>query len=383
MQYLKFVVIGLVVLGAFFGLWKISQMEEPEVKKETILEITADDWIEGNPAAKAVLIEYLDFECPACGAYYPLVKKLRSEFSSEDLVIVTRYFPLPGHVNGLPSALAAEAAGKQGKFFEMRDMLFEKQTEWGGKRLSGQTLFAPYATAIGLDIDRFNTDRGSDATKERVSRDRDNGLSIGVNSTPTFFLNGEKLQNPRSYEDFKMLVGAAILKGRPSQNTDTSLEEHAHADFRVYINGKALDFTLSKYQSTEDTSLHPYMHLHGGIGTIIHKHQKGVTLGDFFESLGIRFTKDCFVMDDGKELCNGEGETLKFFVNGVPNAAFGDYELNDLDKILITFGDEEDVIIQAQTKSVTDDACIYSEKCPERGPAPIEECVGGLGTGCE
>ena len=91
---------------------------------QKLLEVASDDWIKGNKDASVTLVEYMDFECEACGAYYPLINQLEEEFKNE-VRFVNRYFPLPGHKNGLLSALAVEAAGKQGKYWEMHDILFE------------------------------------------------------------------------------------------------------------------------------------------------------------------------------------------------------------------------------------------------------------------
>jgi len=381
--YIKSILITAVVVGAIWGVWELAQIAGVQPAPDKLLAVATDDWVKGDSVvAQAVLVEYLDFECPACAAYHPIVNQLIAEFG-DTIAVVQRYFPLPGHRNGLSSALAAEAAGQQGKYWEMHDLLFESQEEWRGKALPNSELFVPYAEKLGLDVEQFKSDMGSKELADRVNRDRKTGVTLGVQGTPTFFLNGEKLINPRSFADFKVLVEAAILTGRPEQETSAGTEVHEHADFKVYINGTVLDFTLPKYQSSEDAPLHEYTHLHDGVGHIIHKHRTGVTVGDFITSLGMQFTRNCFVSDTGEEFCNGEKEALTFFVNGVSNDQFGDYELHDLDRILISYGSESGGMIQAQMQSVTDEACIYSEKCPERGEAPTENCVGGLGTTCD
>lgn len=181
------------------------------------LKVTASDWVKGNPKATVVLVEYLDFECEVCGSYYPAMKRLAEEFKDR-VAFATRYFPLPGHKNSLPAALAVEAAGRQGKYWELHDTLFENQEAWGEKPVSTPEIFEEYARKIGLNMDQFKRDVSSPAVKERVERDRSFGQRLGVQSTPTFFLNGEKIQNPKSYTDFKTVLQAAILmppKPRP------------------------------------------------------------------------------------------------------------------------------------------------------------------------
>lgn len=99
-----------------------------ESSKE-ILKVQSDDHVRGSSSGRVVLIEYLDFECEACSAYSPLVKQLKDEFK-DDLTVVTRYFPLAGHKNSMTAAISTEAAGRQGKFFEMQDKLFAEQKKW-------------------------------------------------------------------------------------------------------------------------------------------------------------------------------------------------------------------------------------------------------------
>ncbi len=152
---------------------------------------------------------------------------------------------------------------------------------------------------------------------------------------------------------------------------------HYHADFKVYLNGIAYDFAQEKYMSEEEGALSPFTHLHDMNGEIIHKHMSGITLGDFFESIGMSLTETCFTVDDGTAYCDDETKTLQFYVNGELNTKFDQYELQDLDRILISYGDETEAELQIQLSSVTDEACIYSETCPERGSPPDESsCVG-------
>lgn len=170
---------------------------------------SADDWKRGNENAKVILIEYSDFQCPACASYYPLVKALHGELG-DSLLIVYRHFPLSQiHMNAEGAARAAEAAGKQGKFWEMHDLLFERQKEWSNDRNAAGT-FAAYATALGLNTDRFINDFNSREIKEKVVADYESGFRAGIAGTPTFFLNGKKIQNPRSYEEFKKIISELL-----------------------------------------------------------------------------------------------------------------------------------------------------------------------------
>lgn len=164
------------------------------------------------------------------------------------------------------------------------------------------------------------------------------------------------------------------------------VEFHEHADMKVYINEKSVDFSVDRYQtgeahSNEDDG-HAHVvdaHLHDNEGGVLHMHAQGVSLGQFFQSLGINFTKDCFILDNNEQYCNSGAKTLKMYVNGKKNLELPDYVFSDLDKILITYGDESSDEILSQQQSVTDDSCIYSLECPERGTPPEEGCVGDGG----
>ncbi len=177
----------------------------------TLAKITADDWTQGPETAPLALIEYSDFQCPACAAYQSLVKKVLENYG-EQIRFAYRHFPLPQHQNAEEAAYAAEAAGKQGKFWEMHDRLFENQTIWAELSQSeAKALFATYAGELGLDPNKFETDRASTETTTRVSTNANSGQTIGVNSTPTFFLNNKKI-SPRDYNEFELLIKDALAQ---------------------------------------------------------------------------------------------------------------------------------------------------------------------------
>lgn len=202
---------GAIILGGLVWLTlSATRVEAPApVANTALLTVASDDYSEGSSTASVTLIEYLDFECEACGAYFPLVKQLEKEFPN-DLRVVRRYFPLPGHRNGLTAALAVEAAARQGKYTEMHDLLFVEQEKWGEKNTPTPAVFEAYAQQLGLDLEKFKKDVASPEVAARVQRDVDSGKKLGNSGTPTFFLNGEKIQNPQGYEPFKALVQSKI-----------------------------------------------------------------------------------------------------------------------------------------------------------------------------
>lgn len=166
-----------------------------------------DDWVKGNVLAKTTLVEYSDFQCPACATLYSVIKKLLSE-QGTNFRLVYRHFPLAQHGQAELAAAAAEAAGKQGKFWEMHDLLFENQRSWSGSSDIAEETFIGYASRLGLNVEQFKTDLVSQAVKDKIARDKTSGISGNVDATPTFFLNGEKVTSLSSYADLERLVTA-------------------------------------------------------------------------------------------------------------------------------------------------------------------------------
>lgn len=177
-----------------------------------------------------------------------------------------------------------------------------------------------------------------------------------------------------------LTASVSFLAGCEEKEPPLLGDVHKHADFKVYIHGEAIDFAQQKYMSEPPDKggnyLNPFFHLHDMEGGIIHQHMSGVKIGEFFTSLGMEFTSECFVLDDGTRYCNDADNTLKMYVNGQRNTQYGEYEFNDLDRILITYGNENEEEIKQQIESVGDESCIQSEKCPERGkPHDESSCV--------
>lgn len=162
----------------------------------------------GSSSAKVTIVEFADFQCPACGAAFPVVKQIVEEYK-DDVSYVFRHFPLPGHKNARAGAQAAEAAGKQGRFFEMHDLLFINQSEWSEGN-DAEQIFEGYAESLALDMEQFRTDRDAAATNTAIQDDQDDALQLGVNSTPTFYIDGEKNSGVISYDRFKELLDAKL-----------------------------------------------------------------------------------------------------------------------------------------------------------------------------
>lgn len=171
----------------------------PELK---ITKIT--DHKKWNTQSKNILIEYSDFECPACTSFHTFLKEIEKT-ATPDAQLVFRHFPLYQiHPESLNAAYAVEAASTQGKFWEMSDLLFDNQTEWS-KLAQPEPYFINLAKKLSLDLDKFKKDIASQAVKDRVKNDLSEGEKIGINSTPSFFLNGKKVE-VKNTEELKTLL---------------------------------------------------------------------------------------------------------------------------------------------------------------------------------
>ena len=139
--------------------------------------------------APVTIVEFSDFQCPYCGAAHPELSRLLREFEGQ-VKLVFKYFPLSGHERAMPAARAAEAAARQGKFWEMHDLLFEHQRQLEDADLER------YATTLGLDIERFKADLNSSEVQERIDTDRKEGEALNIQGTPTMYVNGRLLREP-------------------------------------------------------------------------------------------------------------------------------------------------------------------------------------------
>jgi len=145
--------------------------------------------VRGAPMAPVTIVEFSDFQCPFCGAAHPELTRLLHEFDGQ-VKLVFKYFPLSGHDRAMPAARAAEAAARQGKFWEMHDMLFEHQHELEDAD------FERYASALGLDMDRFRSDIVSSEVQARIDADRAEGEKLKLEGTPTLYVDGRLVHEP-------------------------------------------------------------------------------------------------------------------------------------------------------------------------------------------
>lgn len=154
--------------------------------------------------AKITIVEFADFQCPACAAAHPAIKQILAEYKGQ-INFSYRHFPLPQHANAIPAAQAAEAAAAQGKFWEMYDLLYQNQNEWSESNNSTE-FFIRYAKKINLDTNIFSKEITNNTYSDVIQKDKDDGVTIGVNSTPTIFINGKKIQSFPSYTVLKEAI---------------------------------------------------------------------------------------------------------------------------------------------------------------------------------
>jgi protein-disulfide isomerase len=191
----------------------------------TVPAITAADWTQGNKNAKVSVIEYGDFECPACGAYNPIVDQLITTYGSQ-VLFSFRNFPLYTiHPDAGIAAQAAEAAGLQGKYWPMHELLYADQATWSVVDPSTvvSQYFNGYAQQLGLNVAQFDQDINSGAVTNKIAADVASGNAAQIDHTPTFFVDDVQIQNPASESDFEQVINAALTAaGSPTPQSTSS-----------------------------------------------------------------------------------------------------------------------------------------------------------------
>jgi len=199
--YLPLMIIGAVLIAALVVTWILLRSPRPGTSANTPPPSSGSEptgaepsHIRGNANAPVTLEEFGDFQCPTCGVYYLELKKIENEFG-DNLRVVFRERPLiPPHEHALLAAQAAEAAGLQGRFWEMHDKLYDDQKAWSEAK-DLVPVFVDYAKQIGLDTDRFMKDLNGEAVAARIFQDGKRAHALNVNATPTFFVNGKEAKD--------------------------------------------------------------------------------------------------------------------------------------------------------------------------------------------
>ncbi len=203
-NFIIFISLLLVGFAGLVFMQRSAQQSAPDVQ--------GSNNVYGNLDSQVTLTEYVDFQCEACYAFYPTVKEVKEKYKDR-VKFQIKYFPITSsHQHALAAAATAQAAAKQGKFFEMHDLLFERQKSWENSQ-NRDEVFASYAKEIGLDMAKFNEDVTSRETQAIINADLEEVQKLGGNGTPTFALNGEKIDNPdNTVEAFSKLLDTALAE---------------------------------------------------------------------------------------------------------------------------------------------------------------------------
>lgn len=198
------IAIGVFTLSLFAGgVWWMSKVQNPAnvmVASETL--IPADAASLGPTDAPLIIVEFGDYQCPSCSSAHPAIKALLAEHPNQ-IRFVFRHFPLMQHPYAVVAAQAAEAAGAQGKYWEMHNWLYEHQNEWSASS-NPQPLFSTAATSLGLNVTTFDQAMQAKTATNKIQQGLADGTNIGVDATPTFYLNGRKFSG--SMADLKAAV---------------------------------------------------------------------------------------------------------------------------------------------------------------------------------
>ncbi len=198
-----------IIIGFLF--WKGPSANEPTQVKNRDLLVRASSHMTGTKDAKVTMVEFGDYQCPACASVHFEIKKVLDVYKGNpDFNFVFRNFPLPQHKNAVMAAESAESAGAQGKYFEMNLLIYENQAEWSDSS-DPLPFFVKYAEKLGLDLGRFNTDIKEHKFASVIQADTLDGNGLFVNHTPTVYINGLE-QRDLSFEGIKNRIDKLLAK---------------------------------------------------------------------------------------------------------------------------------------------------------------------------
>jgi protein-disulfide isomerase len=223
-RYLPFIIVAAVAVATLVGgaiLYRAKRLPALAIPENSALRKGNTDsfHVLGANDAPVTLMEFGDFQCPPCADLAEPINQLERDYRSR-LRVVFRHLPLANHQHAREAALASEAAGLQGRFWEMHDLLYREQPVWSNAPDVG-VLFSAYAAMLGLDIDRFKKDMESDKAKARVGFDEGQAMTLGVRSTPTIFINNQEV--PPAYRNpagLRTIVDAALRAPAPASSPE-------------------------------------------------------------------------------------------------------------------------------------------------------------------
>ncbi len=209
-------IVGLAAVAAGVVLYRVYKPQVLAVSQEQAKKAEIESvHVRGAADAPVTLEEFGDFQCPPCGALSEPLNQLEGDYGTK-MRFVFRQFPLANHANAKPAAYAAEAAGLQGRFWQMHDLLYREQANWS-KTTNPAELFLSYARIVGLNTAKFQKDINSEEVKERVAADQKRAVELGVHLTPTIFVNGKSIVGPSLNQTGLRAAVEAALAEMPSR----------------------------------------------------------------------------------------------------------------------------------------------------------------------
>ncbi|AUN99685.1 hypothetical protein DOM21_02375 [Bacteriovorax stolpii] len=209
---IKFILLPIAAIILFaVTLWYVNGKKEEEITTATPPQATLlreGNYTKGPASAKVTVVEFFDPECEGCAAFHPILQKVISEYPN-DVQLVARYMLF--HGNSHFAALALEGAGKQGKFWEMYNFMLERQNEWSHQKEPVNSIFEKFARELNLNIEEFNKSYEDITFKAALAKDMADGHQLGVQGTPTFFINGKMLMR-LSYQDLKEAIESELKR---------------------------------------------------------------------------------------------------------------------------------------------------------------------------
>ena len=223
-RYLPFVIVAAVALATLVSgamLYRAKRVPALTIPENSVAPGAGGAesmHVRGRPDAPVTLVEFGDFQCPPCANLSDPINQLERDYRSR-LRIAFRHFPLGNHPHAREAALASEAAGLQGRFWEMHDLLYREQSAWSGAP-DARVLFNAYAGMLGLNIDRFKKDMESEQAKARVESDEQKAVALGVRTTPTIFINNQAVPPARlNPPGLRGSIDAALRAPTPASST--------------------------------------------------------------------------------------------------------------------------------------------------------------------
>ncbi len=190
-------VVGTLGYGIYLNKQKsldISQFDKDSIIAANDQNGQVGDAVLGNPNAPVKVIEYGDYQCPACGRNRKIFENLVQQYPDK-VVLIFRHFIIPGHTDARLASGVAIAASRQGKFWEMHDKIFENTAEWVGQGDKREAIFQKYAEELGLNIEQYKTDLNSSQINQKINFDMELGRAHKLSGTPTIIVNGESVSS--------------------------------------------------------------------------------------------------------------------------------------------------------------------------------------------